>query len=173
MNKKRIIIGTILVTIFSVLFHSVYDKFPNIFTSLLFPVNESIWEHNKMILLAFFVWTIIERIFNKGSGGVIFKDLMQVIFCIIILDITFTPFYLYVLNTQDNLVITIIWYVISIILSFIVGDKYFNKSDNKTVELNSLIIFLLLGICFAILTYNPLKLPIFYDYQSQSYGISP
>lgn len=171
MNKKRIIIGSIVVLLLSTIFHSVYDKFPSTITALFFPVNESIWEHNKMILLAFFTWSILESIFSKPDRSVFYQNLITLIICIILLDLTFTPFYLYVLNAKDNIIITIIWYAISIVLSFIIGEKFFTISPSKSIETNSLIAFGLISIIFIILTYNPLKLPIFYDYQNKIYGL--
>ena len=39
-----------IINIFLISFpsHFIYDFFPNTFTSILFPVNESIWEHLKL-----------------------------------------------------------------------------------------------------------------------------
>ena len=66
MSKKRLkIISTILVILFSFLFHSIYDKFPNFITSLFFPVNESIWEHMKMVYLSYVAAYIISFIITE------------------------------------------------------------------------------------------------------------
>ena len=61
--KKWKVISVILIFLFSSLFHFIYDWFPTFFTSLFFPVNESIWEHNKIIVMSFLVLAIFEKLY--------------------------------------------------------------------------------------------------------------
>lgn len=169
-NKKRIIIGTIVVIGLSFLFHSVYDKFPNTLTSILFPVNESIFEHNKMILLSFFIWSLIDKFLLKNDRPFL-TNFIAAIICILILDVTFTPIYLYVLKMNDNLVLVIALYVVSTIIGLISASNIVKKistfDDNE-----HLLSFLVLALVFAFLTYNPPHLAIFFDYTGGFYGIN-
>ena len=48
--KKWKVISCIGIFLLSALLHFIYDWFPSFFTSLFFPVNESIWEHNKITI---------------------------------------------------------------------------------------------------------------------------
>ena len=57
--KKWKVISVVGIFLFSALLHFIYDWFPNFFTSLFFPVNESIGEHNKIIVGSFLFWAII------------------------------------------------------------------------------------------------------------------
>lgn len=170
MNKKRILIGTLVILGLSFLFHSVYDKFPSTITSLLFPVNESIWEHNKMITLAFLVWTILEKIFHKSGKSTIFINLISLILCILILNTSFGIVYFYILKKKENLIITIIMYAISIILSFLLGERFLIEENTKTETIGT-VGFIFLFIMLGVLTYKPLELPLFYDYKHEAYGI--
>lgn len=170
MNKKRIIIGTIVILGLSVIFHGVYEKFPNFFTSLLFPVNESIWEHNKMILLSFLVWSILEKIFTKSGKSILFLNFASSIICIVLINIVFTLVFIYILKFKDNLPVTIIIYTISIIISLIAGKKFLFE-NNGMLEIMALGGYLIVFIAFAYLTYHPLHLEIFYDYKENTYGI--
>ena len=54
MNLKKYKILSVFI-IFLLMFplHYVYDKFPNSLTSIFCPVNESIWEHLKLIFTSF------------------------------------------------------------------------------------------------------------------------
>ena len=61
--KKFKIISIFLIFILCSLFHFGYTIFPNFFTSLIFPVNESIWEHNKIIIASFLVMGILEKLY--------------------------------------------------------------------------------------------------------------
>ncbi len=170
MYKKRIIYGTLIVLVLSFIFHSVYDIFPNFFTSIFFPVNESIWEHNKIIVLSFLVLAIFEKLILKSGKSTFFINLISSIICILLLDLTFTPIYLYILNAQENFPLVIILYTLSIIVSIILSNK-FMLENNKKVEISSGLAFILIFIIFASLTYYPPKFALFYDFSASLYGI--
>ncbi len=170
MYKKRIIYGTIIVLILSFVFHSIYDIFPNTFTSIFFPVNESIWEHNKLIVLSFLVLAIFEKLILKSGKSTFFINLISSILCILLLDLTFTPIYLYILNAQENFLLVIILYTLSIIASIIISNR-FMLEDNKKVEVYSGLTFILIFIIFGILTYYPPEFALFYDFSTTHYGI--
>ncbi len=170
MYKKRIIYGTLIILVLSFIFHSVYDIFPNTFTSIFFPVNESIWEHNKIIVLSFLVLAIFEKLILKSGKSTIFINLISSIICILLLNLTFTPIYLYILNAQENFPLVIILYTLSIIASIIISNK-FMLENNKKVEACSVLAFILIFIILGILTYYPPKLALFYDYSTSHYGI--
>ncbi len=169
-NKKRIFIGTIIILILSVLFHSVYEKFPNTFTSFIFPVNESIWEHNKMILLSFLVFTILEKISTNSGKSTIFINFIACILCILILNLSFTPVYLYILNKKDNFILIMIFYVISIILGLLLSERFLIE-ENKKIEIASLIGYIICFFLMAYLTYYPPHYALFYDYSKSIYGL--
>ena len=170
--KKKIIISTIIVMGFSVLFHSVYKYIPCLFTSLLFPVNESLWEHGKMIMLSYICLTIIEKIFYKENNSVIFSNLISSLICMILDFTIFGLIYFYILNTKDNMIVTIITYLICIVISLIIKEKFLKIEYNKNNTIISIIIYITIWIIFIIFTYYPLRLPFFYDYNKNIYGIS-
>jgi len=170
MYKKRILYGTIIVLVLSFLFHSVYDIFQNTFTSILFPVNESIWEHNKIIVLSFLVLAIFEKFILKSGKSTFFINLISSIICIFLLDLTFTPIYLYILNTQENFPLVIILYTLSIIGSIIISNR-FMLENNRKVEICSGLAFVLIFIIFGVFTYYPPEFALFYDFSTSHYGI--
>ncbi len=170
MYKKRIIYGTIIVLILSFIFHSIYDIFPNTLTSIFFPVNESIWEHNKIIVLSFLVLTIFEKVILKEENNILFMNLISSIICILLLDITFTPIYLYVLDTVENFPLVIILYTLSIIIAIILGNKLEILNNQKLIII-SFILYIFIFIIFGILTYYPLDFALFYDFSTLHYGI--
>lgn len=63
--KKIKIISIIGIFLLSILFHFLYDLMPSLITSLLFPVNESIWEHMKLIFTSTLVFSVIEYLLLK------------------------------------------------------------------------------------------------------------
>ena len=61
MNLKKIkIISTIGIFLLSFLTHYLYKWFPNDLFAIFFPVNESIWEHMKMLFTTVLLYSIIE-----------------------------------------------------------------------------------------------------------------
>ena len=58
--KKIKIIAIFGIFILSFLSHFAYDLFPNIIFSFIFPVNESIWEHMKILFTTTIIYGIID-----------------------------------------------------------------------------------------------------------------
>lgn len=168
--KKRIIIDSIIIIALSTLLHSVYEWFPNVLTSIFFPVNESIWEHGKLILTSFVLLYPIDRLIFKSNDNSISSNAITAIICIVLTYLIFTPVYLYILKTNDNMVLTISIYIICIVLSMIIRERYKNFFTNE--QYMGCILFVTLYIIFGILTYNPIRKPIFYDYKNETYGIN-
>ena len=64
MKKIKIFI-IILAFLLSFPIHFIYDIFPSFFTSIIAPVNESIWEHMKIIYTSILLSSIIEYFIYK------------------------------------------------------------------------------------------------------------
>ena len=67
MNLKKIKVISILgIFILSFISHFMYDLFPNIIFSFIFPVNESIWEHMKILYTSILLYGFIDKyLLNK------------------------------------------------------------------------------------------------------------
>lgn len=162
-EKHWLIISPILILILSSLIHNVYDIFPNVFTSLFFPISESIWEHNKMIVLAFFIWMLLTKFIYKKKD-ICFKSAISTILCIILVLSIFTPIYVYILKMKDNLFITLTIYFIAIILSQILFEKLSKISLKPIYNLVGLIIWISIFIINIYFTFYPLNNIIFNSY---------
>ena len=60
--KKIKVIAVFGIFIISFIAHFAYDIFPNIIFSFFFPVNESIWEHMKILFTSPILYGIIDYI---------------------------------------------------------------------------------------------------------------
>ena len=88
--KKWQIISVIAIFVISGLWHFGYTIWPNFFTSLIFPVNESIFEHNKIIIFAFLIWGIVERFYLKDKQNVLWVNFLASIICaLLVLSVVF------------------------------------------------------------------------------------
>ena len=169
--KKWKVISVIFIFLLSALFHFIYDWIPSFFTSLFFPVNESIWEHNKIIVGSFLILAIIEKIYYKKRKNVIFAEAISSLVCMILVMLIFTPVYLYILKTNDNMIVTFAIFLIAIIVSQIVSYKLLNKEYNSRLEELSIILFVIFFLINIIFTYYPPKVALFYDFTNKIYGL--
>ena len=175
MNLKKLkIISIILVIMFSLLTHSIYDKFSNIFTSFLFPVNESIWEHMKMIYVSYILSSVIEYILIKKfklqtknfKSSIVFNIVFNICFYLII----YIPIYKLI---GHNSFITISTYFISIIITELISYKILiNNKEYKFLNKNMYVILLIILLIFIYLTYYPIKNDIFIDNVNKKIGIN-
>lgn len=163
-------LSPVVIFLLSSLLHFGYDLLPNFFTSLFFPVNESIWEHNKIIFGAFFLWMILDTLFYKKEWRIT-SNVISAILCSFLVMLVFSFTFFIILNKQDNIVVTFIIYFICIVVAQ-VFNFYLQKKDKigkyNTIGIILWIIIFALGAYF---TYYPLKTGLFYDYQNEGYGI--
>lgn len=152
--------------------HFIYDLFPSFFTSVFFPVNESIWEHMKMLVSSVVIWEVILFFIFKSNGFVFDNFWVHVlIICVcsvLIFLIIYLPFFIVF---GDNFIINIVFLFISIFLSVKIG---FNVLERKkyNLEFISVILIIMIYILFGFLTYYPLKNFLFLDPSSGEYGIN-
>ena len=73
--------------------HFVYDIFPNKLTAIFFPINESIWEHMKILVTSFLTSNLLFYPFLKNNQNIFFYSLFN--YDTFIFDFIFT-FLLYV-----------------------------------------------------------------------------
>ena len=167
MNIKKIkIIILILTIILSVISHFIYNLFPGFITSIFFPVNESIWEHMKLIATPLLITSIIEFLMTKNKN-IFFINSITIIFSIILYLLIYLPLN-YFFNYQSIIAISllIIIFVIASIISYIM----LNSTNNH--QYYALPILLTIYIIFGLITYFPPHNFIFYDQTTNSYGLS-
>lgn len=169
--KKIKIINVILLFLLSFLSHFVYDWFPNVITSIFFPVNESIWEHMKIIYGLFILVSLIQIIIckkfniniNNSYIEMIAKAILGVIFYLAI----FIPVYLLI---GENMIFSIGLMLVTYILMEILGFKIL-KSDELNINVLPMILVILGFILFGILTFYPRHNFLFFDETKLGYGI--
>ena len=71
--KKIKIINVVFLFLLSFLWHFMYDLFPNNLFALVFPVNESIWEHMKIIYYCLLLGSILEFVLCKKNNIIIWN----------------------------------------------------------------------------------------------------
>lgn len=174
MNLKRSrILAIFIIYILNFIFHFAYDVFPNTLFSIFFPVNESIFEHQKLIFSAFMFYGIIDYFITKKQGvnkASFFLSLIVSAFSAIgIFLLIWLPIYY---KIGENMIITFIVLFIAIVLAQVIS-YYILKHDFKSdyIPILSIILIVITYVVAAYLTYNPPKYKFFFDTKDEKYGI--
>lgn len=161
-NKKNIFM-IIFLFLLSFLWHFMYDWFPCVLTSIFFPVNESIWEHMKIIFYCLLIGSVLEKKGNNYYLNILVKPLVGVLFYLII----FIPLYLIF---GESMFISISLMLFTYIIMELLGIKI-SKQEELNIKVLPIIIIILISILFSILTYYPLHNFLFFDSVKLGYGI--
>lgn len=171
--KRSRIISTIGIFLLCFLFHFIYDWIPSFITAIFFPVNESIWEHMKLLFSAVVMYGIIDYIILqkfKIKYNNFFTNLFVTGIAIIpIYLLMFLPVYY---KIGENMVITIGIMLIAIIISQVISYYILKANDLDKLNIISLILIIMTYIVFAYLTYYPIKTELFFDTQEEKYGLN-
>ena len=144
----------------------------NLFVGSFSAVNESVWEHLKLVFYPMLIAMIIEYFFVKKDVNNYIEAKTIGIFTAIFFIIV--SFYTYsgIIGTSI-IVIDILIFILSIILGEYVAYRLMKRKDESTVLTTSLsiIILLFLLLCFIIFTYVPPEVNLFRDITTGMYGI--
>ena len=152
--------------------HFLYNWLPNSLFSIFFPVNESIWEHMKMIVSSILIFSIVEYLLYKkyrvNHNNFALSMFLEIAFSIIIFLIIYLPIYhftgsVFILNL---IILFISIYFVNIISFYILRLRPLHK------EIISIIGIILVYILFGILTYYPPSNYLFLDPVENKYGIN-
>ncbi len=171
--KKIKFISVIGAFLLCFLTHFIYDKMPNTLFSIFFPVNESIWEHMKMLFTTILLFGIIEYIliikFNIKVNNYLFSLFIAAICSVPIYLIIFMPIYN---RIGENMPIIFIIMIITFIICNFISYKIMNLNKFKYINLISIILIIISYVIFGYLTYNPIKNSLFFDTALEKYGIN-
>ena len=170
--KKNILINTIILFLFSFPIHFLYDLFPSFFTSIFSPINESIFEHTKMIFTSLLLGRIVIYFIRKkkdlNTNNYIIKSYLTTILNICIFLVIYLPIY-YLFG--ENLIITLLLYWITIFITEYFMYKLFSKSLQHNYNLLGILLIILTYFTFTYFSYNPIYIDFFYDPMHRKYGI--
>ena len=169
--KKIIFTNTILTFLLCFLTHFLYEWLPNPFFAIFFPVNESIWEHMKMIYTTILLYGIIEyfilKKFKKNPNNYILSIFLKSIIAVPIFLIIFLPIYY---NFGENMIITFILLFITLLITNYIGYKI-QESKSITFQIQFAILgILIVYVIMGILTFNPPHNELFFDTEKELYG---
>ena len=172
------IIWCIFTILLGVFFHFIYDLLNRPFLiGLFFPVNESIWEHLKLVILPFTIFGIIYSFITRKKQLSLnnfwyYLSISIIISMVIIPTLHYT--YRSIFKTVPDFV-NIIIYILSIIISFYyiytnMKKEYIHVSS-KNKNPTGILIIISLFLLFIVFTIYPPKLELFRDPITNTFGI--
>ena len=169
--KKSRIIAVIGSFILGFIIHFAYQVFPNFIFSIIFPVNESVWEHMKILYSSIVIYGFIDYYIGKKYNVNYNNFWFNLFFCafisILIYLGIFLPIYYKIGESMFlSISILLVTYIIVYIISY-----YILKSNDFNFKYLWIILILLGYVVFGYLTYNPIKNQLFFDTHDEIYGI--
>ena len=176
MNKKTLkleVIGFIFSAVLGTLMHFIYEwSNNNSIIGLFCPVNESPFEHLKLLFFPFLIWTFIETIkLSQDKFNVYFAKLIG-----IVSGMLFTLAVFYISNGmfgKNFEFVNIASFFIGILAAYIISYNIIKSSKgNGLINGISFALLIIIAIGFMFLTYFPFHIPFFKDSQDNTFGIT-
>lgn len=173
-NKSKIfkfkIFSIILVFIVGTLLHFTFDwSNENVFIGSFSAVNESTWEHLKLLFFPMLITTIIGYFYLGKSTPSFLCARVYAIVSSILFTVVFFYTYTGILGTNIAILNIASFYIATLIgeyISYRLMLSKFNCNTKKALILLSILLFL-----FVLFTYFPPKIMLFKDPISGTYGI--
>lgn len=173
--KKILIIACIICILLGVFLHFAYElSGKNVLVGMIAPVNESVWEHLKLVFIPFTLFSIAFYFYTKKKFS---NMLLVTLFSNIVgMFVIVTLYYLgNVIFGSDNMVFNIISYILGMITAFCIFyfgiyNKEFIQETKDSTTIGVCALSLLLTM-FILNTFSPIKLDITRDPTTKTYGI--
>jgi len=164
-------IGYTLVSVIGTLLHFLYDWTDKSFIVSLFSgVNESTWEHMKLLFFAMLLSSVIESLIIKDTRNFWCVKLRGILLGLAMIPLLFYMYNGIIGKSPDYINIAI--FFISGAVAFLYETRLLKKDKEcKLSQKTSIIILTLLALLFFVFTYKTPHLNIFKDPLSGEYGI--
>ena len=167
--------GAVFVIVLGTLDHFFYDwSGQNFIVGLFSPVNESVWEHMKLVFVPMILFAFIDYYYLKSRvKDYCFALMKEIGFAIIFI---IAVFYIYTsIIGHSVLVVDISSFIIAVILAKLFAYKIltggFKQWEFKGLDTISAILLFLIAVFFLYVTINPPHVGLFKDPVTDTYGI--
>ena len=172
--RKWSILGTIFTLVFGTILHFVYDWFGGGIWAILGIINESTWEHLKLVFWPIVIFSFFEyQMYKpKPKGFLPIRVLTSFIAMLSIIVLFYT--YSGVLGFT-NPAVNISIFVIGVIVAYGLSYKCFKHPPrwftSPIATIFSVVVWVAMMVCFIAFTYYPPHIGLFLDPTTSTYGI--
>lgn len=166
------IISFLFISIFGTISHFIYEwSNNNKIAAIFFPVNESVWEHIKMLITPTIIWLLILLPYLYDNPNYIFASMITLLSEIILIPLIF---YSYTFFTKKSiLIIDILSFYLIIFISIVLFYLIIKANPvSLIVSCISFLIIIKILILYLTLTKYPLKCFLFQDSITKKYGLN-
>lgn len=174
LNKLRHweISGFIFVVIFGTMLHFFYKwTGNNLIAGFFSPVNESIWEHLKLLFFPALLFSIVEYfVIGKNYKNFITSKSFGIMLGVLAIIATICTYQGII--GKDFLLADILVFVFGVGVTYVYSWMKLNKAQgSKKAQSIGLILIMLLGMSFIWFTMYPPHIALFFDPIAKKYGI--
>lgn len=170
--KIEIIVSVISIILGKMLHFTYHWSNGNLFVASFSAVNESVWEHLKLIFFPMLILSIIEYFFVKKITHNYIEAKTIGIFLAICFTVVVFFTYTCIIGTNFFL-IDIFIFITSIILGEYLSYRLMKRRNESSIETKILTSFIILFLftCFILCTYYTPKVNLFRDPTTGNYGM--
>ncbi len=175
MNKKQFryeVLGFIFVSITGTLNHFLFEWLNSSTVIGLFcPINESVWEHLKLLFFPYLLWTAAEFFWLQKQPNY-FQSKINGVISGLIFIVAFFYTYSGITGTTSTFM-DILSFFTGTAISFAVSYEFMRNSrlGSKAGKIISILLFLFIASLFFLFTFLPPLIPLFEDPHSFTFGI--
>lgn len=170
--RKIKIVGIFIIFGLSFISHFLYNWIPNSIFSLFFPVNESVWEHMKLIVTPVLIFSMFEYILYRRKNIYFNNFILSYSISIALGIVIYLAIYLpidYIFGHSAVVAISLLF--LTFVFVELASYYIMNYEKIKYSDIIGVSIIIILYIILGYLTYNPIEIDLFYDTQKKIYGI--
>lgn len=175
MNKKLFkseLIGFVFVSVLGTVGHFVFEWSDyNRLIGMIVPVNESSWEHLKLLFFPYLIWSAVQYIILQEKDGIIFS---KAIGSVAGMTAILAFFYTYTGIIGKNVDwLNILSFFVGVLIAFLCDYVMIRSKKISPVSYDCIGtgIFISFIILFFMFTTAPPFIPLFKDPQTLTYGI--
>ncbi len=163
--------GFAITAFLGTLSHFLFDWTNSLILAPFTAVNESTWEHMKILFFPMFAFAIFESFFiKKDVSNFWCVKLKGILLGLIVIPVLFYTFNGVFGKTPDWINISIFY--IAAAITYIYETRTFNKKDSSPLaQAASFIVLCIIALAFVLFTFATPEIPIFKDPTTNRYGL--
>ena len=132
-------------------------------------VNESTWEHMKLLFWPMLLFAAVQRFFWRERQDFWCVQLRSILLGLICIPVIFYTYNGAIGPSPDWINITI--FFVSAAIAYLYGARLFRRSDGRCNAALAVVVLGILAILFGVFTFLPPEIGLFRDPLTGSYGI--
>ena len=163
--------GFAAVTFGSTILHFLYDwTGGNILVAPFSGVNESTWEHMKLLFWPLFLFAVVQRLFFRDQKNYWCVKLAEILLGLVLIPVLFYT-YNGVFGKSPDWLNIIIFYISALMVFLFEWGAFKNNRLHCNYQRLAFAAICLIGVLFVVFTFATPQIPLFQDPLTGTYGV--